>query len=85
VEGTEAVITDLGILKPDLETRELIPTSQHPETMVEQAVAATGWKLRVSSSLATTAAPTRDELAALRDLMHHPAEAHHHAFEGAAA
>jgi hypothetical protein len=83
VEGTEAVITDL--LTPDLATRELIPTSRYPETTVEQAVTTTGWKLRVSSSLATTAAPTRDELAAEHNVMHRPTETHHHAFEGAAA
>ena len=66
--GPTRVITDLGVLEPDPASRELTLTSIHPGVTVERAVAATGWKLRVSPRLAATEAPTSAELAALRDL-----------------
>jgi len=62
------VITDLGILEPDPETRELVLTYVHPGTPVEAAVEATGWPLRVAGRVAVSDAPTGEELAALRAL-----------------
>ena len=61
-------ITDLGVLEPDPDTCELTLTSLHPGVTVERARAATGWPLRVASSLAVGAPPSPAELAALRDL-----------------
>jgi glutaconate CoA-transferase subunit B len=66
--GPTLVITDLGILRPDPETRELTLTSLHPGVTLEQVRAATGWKLRVAPDLEQTTAPTEPELAALRAL-----------------
>ena len=66
--GPTRVITDLGILEPDPESRELTLTHTHPGVRVEQVRAATGWSLRVAESLSTTEPPTPDELAALRGL-----------------
>lgn len=66
--GPTAIITDLGILTPDARTRELTLTSLHPGVSVEQALAATGWPLKVAASVSQTAPPTGAELAALRDL-----------------
>jgi len=66
--GPTAVITDLGILAPDPETRELTLTHVHPGVTVAQATAATGWPLEVSQALTTTAVPTREELELLREL-----------------
>jgi glutaconate CoA-transferase subunit B len=40
----------------------------HPGVAVEDAVAATGWPLRVADDVTETLAPTDDELAALREL-----------------
>jgi len=74
--GPSAVITDLGILTPDPLTKELTLTSLHPGVMVEQAIAATGWPLRVAANLAETAPPTAAELAVLRDLNERTARAH---------
>jgi glutaconate CoA-transferase subunit B len=62
------VVTDLGILEPDLTTRELTLTKVHPGVEVDEVRAATGWKLRVADELATTAPPTDVELEALRSL-----------------
>ena len=57
-KGPVAVITDLGIMMPDPETRELTLTSIHPGVTVEKVVAATGWPLKVAATLATTEPPT---------------------------
>lgn len=66
--GPTVVITDLGILRPDPETRELTLAALHPEASVEQAREATSWDLRVADYLKTTDPPTGEELQALRDL-----------------
>ena len=66
--GPTVVITDLGILKPDPETKELTLTDLHPGTSVEQAREATGWDLRVADDPGTTDPPTEEELRVLRDL-----------------
>lgn len=66
--GPVAVITDLGIMRPDPETAELTLTEVHPGTTPEQAVAATGWPLAVASRLRVTEPPTETELTALRRL-----------------
>jgi len=66
--GPTAIITDLGILRPDPETREFTLVSLHPGTTVEQARETTGWDLEVAGSLDETAPPTGEELEILRDL-----------------
>ncbi len=66
--GPTVVITDLGILRPDPETKELTLTKLHPETSVEQAREATSWDLRVAEDLGTADPPTEEELQTLRDL-----------------
>ncbi len=64
--GPQAVVTDLGILEPD-ENGELILTALHPGVAVEQAVANTGWALRVSDQLKITELPGEEELQILRE------------------
>ena len=66
--GPTVVITDLGILRPDPETKELVLTAIHPESSVEQARDATGWNLRVADDLEKTDPPTDEELQTLRSL-----------------
>jgi glutaconate CoA-transferase, subunit B len=75
-KGPTNVITDLGILTPDPVTKELTLTSLHPGITAEQAVAATGWPLKVAAKLDTTAPPTPAELRTLRDLNERTARAH---------
>lgn len=65
---TKAVITDLGEMEPDAETRELVLTSLVEGTTVEQARAACGWPLRVAATIGTIARPSDRELTMLRDL-----------------
>ena len=67
-ERVSAVITDLGILEPDPETRELVLTQLHPGVSVEHAREATGWPLRVAGEVTICEPPTDAELAALRSL-----------------
>ena len=66
--GPRAVLTDLGILKPDPVSRELTLTAVHPGVTVDAVRAATGWDLAVADDLATTPAPTPAELRVLRHL-----------------
>ncbi|WP_329127731.1 CoA-transferase subunit beta [Streptomyces sp. NBC_01465] len=66
--GPVAVITDLGILRPDPDTAELTLTDLHPGITVEQVRKATGWELRTAAELRTTPSPTEAELTALRTL-----------------
>ncbi|GAA0284520.1 CoA-transferase subunit beta [Cryptosporangium japonicum] len=67
-KGPVKVITDLGILEPDPDTRELTLTAIHPGVSLDQVRKATGWPLRVADDLPTTQAPTDDQLRALRAL-----------------
>lgn len=73
--GPTVVITDLGILRPDPETKELILTALHPEASVEQAREATGWDLRVADDVEKTDPPTDQELQTLRRLREKTEEA----------
>ncbi len=66
--GPTVVITDIGVLRPEPESGEFVLTALHPGRTVEEAVAATGWRLRVSADLVATEPPTDAELAALRAL-----------------
>jgi glutaconate CoA-transferase subunit B len=64
--GTQAVVTDLGILEPD-ETGELILTALHPGATVEQARENTGWELKVAAEIRSTKPPSEHELHILRE------------------
>jgi glutaconate CoA-transferase subunit B len=66
--GPTVVITDLGILRPSPEDRELELVAIHPGVEVDQVREATGWPLRVRPPLETTAPPSERELATLRDM-----------------
>ncbi|MDO0945223.1 CoA-transferase subunit beta [Chromohalobacter canadensis] len=66
--GPTRVITDLCVMKPDPETRELVVVSLHPGVTVEQVQDATGWEIRFAEQLDTTPMPSANELDVLRDL-----------------
>lgn len=67
--GPAAVITDLGVLEPDADTRELVLRAVHPGVDVEQVREQTGWELKVGRKLEQTEPPNDEELAALRELV----------------
>jgi len=62
------VITDLGVLRPDPETKELTMTQVHPGVSAEDAQEATGWDLRIAEDLTETEPPGEEELEELRRL-----------------
>jgi glutaconate CoA-transferase subunit B len=75
-KGPTRIITDLGILEPDPETRELTLTRLHEGVTVDEVIAATGWPLKVSDALQMTETPTARYLDVLRDLKSRSAAAH---------
>lgn len=66
--GPVKVITDLGLLEPDPDTRELVLTHLNPGVEVQQAREATGWPLRVADQIGTQRPPDETELRILREL-----------------
>lgn len=66
--GVTQVITDLGILEPDPQSRELTLTSLHPGVTIGDVRAATAWELDVAQELLVEQPPGPGELEALRAL-----------------
>lgn len=66
--GPVIVITDLGVLRPDPESRELTLTQVHPGVSLEQVHESTGWPLQVAAELEDTEPPSDQELRVLREL-----------------
>ena len=75
-KGPTVVITDIGIMRPHPESRELVMTDLHPGFTMADAEAAVGWPLQRGGTCGETAPPTIEELAALRDLNERTARAH---------
>jgi glutaconate CoA-transferase, subunit B len=67
--GPVAVITDLGVLEPDPDSRELVLTQIHEGVDMDQLLTETGWELQVADELRVTEPPTAQELEALRGLV----------------
>jgi glutaconate CoA-transferase subunit B len=65
-DRVRVVFTDLGVLEP--RAGELTLVATHPGTSATEAVAATGWHLRVADDLRETDPPTEVELRALHAL-----------------
>ncbi len=66
--GVTVVVTDIGLLEPDPDTKEFVLTHVHPGLTADDARAATGWPLAVSDDLRETDPPSNEELEALRAL-----------------
>ena len=64
--GMLAVVTDIGVMEPEL-SGELVLTTIHPGRSADEARAATGWDLKVAGDLKTSALVTDHELAILRE------------------
>lgn len=74
--GTSLVVTDLCLLRPEAETKELIVTSLHAGVTPEQVVEATGWPVRCAPTVEVTPPPTDEELTILRELLARTVRAH---------
>ena len=66
--GPTAVVTDLGVLEPDPNTRELRLTQIHPGVEADQVREATAWDLRRRRGPARTPRRRPTEPSALREL-----------------
>src|SRR5207237_2057505 len=64
--GPSVVVTDLAIWHFD-ETGEMRVASLHEGASIDDVRGATGWEPKVAPALATTPAPTADELRLIRD------------------
>lgn len=64
--GPQAVVTNLGILKPN-QNGEMVLAALHPGCSFEQAQANTGWALKQAENMVSTSAPTEEELRILRE------------------
>jgi glutaconate CoA-transferase, subunit B len=67
--GPRLVITDLGVLRPDPDSRQLVLAGIYPGVSIDEVRDRTGWKLEVSPDLSELAPPSTAELAALRELL----------------
>ena len=73
--GPQAIITDYGVMKPAEGSVEFELVARYEHVTVAEAVAATGWPLRVAASVAILAPPQTEELEVLRDLHRRTREA----------
>jgi len=75
-EGPVLLVSDLCLMRPHDETRELQVASLHPGVTRERVVDETGWPVQFAATVTETAAPAAEELSALRDLNARTARAH---------
>jgi glutaconate CoA-transferase, subunit B len=75
-EGPSLVVTDLCLMRPDPEMKELIVTSIHEGATHDQVVERTGWSVRFAPTVEATPPPTDEELRVLRELHERTRRAH---------
>ena len=75
-KGPTRVITDLCVLEPDLESKELTVKSLHPGVTRDHVARECGWALKFAADIADTPAPTDNELGVLRELHARTRRAH---------
>ncbi|MBA4603828.1 CoA-transferase subunit beta [Thermoactinomyces mirandus] len=66
--GLSALITNLGVLRPDPETKELMLATVHPGVTVEEVRKNTDWELKLSGMLEETPTPSEQELEVLHQI-----------------
>jgi glutaconate CoA-transferase subunit B len=74
--GPTRVITDLCVLEPDPQTRELTVVSLHRGINEAAVREACEWPLKIARELRETSPPTEEELGVLRDLHARTSRAH---------
>ncbi len=74
--GPTCLVTDLCVMRPDPQSRELVVNGLHPGVTRERVSAATAWPLRFADELEVTPAPSSTELDVLRDLLARTDRAH---------
>lgn len=66
--GPVAIITTLGMMSFDPETKEAMLASYHPGVTSDEVIRQTGWSLRASPTVRETEPPTGEELETIRRL-----------------
>jgi len=74
--GPTLLVTDLCVMRPEVETNEMVVTNVHPGVTQEQIVESTGWDVRFVRAVEETSPPTASELEVLRALHARTARAH---------
>jgi glutaconate CoA-transferase, subunit B len=64
--GPRRVITSMGILSFDPDSREMVLVSNHPGVAIDEIRNETGWPLHISPEVQETIPPSKEELAAVR-------------------
>jgi glutaconate CoA-transferase, subunit B len=75
-KGPTRLITDLCVFEPDPVTKEMTVTSIHTGVTRDQIDGNTGWKVKYAAAAGETAAPSAEELEALRALHARTKQAH---------
>jgi glutaconate CoA-transferase subunit B len=75
-QGPTLIVTDLCLLRPEPQTKELVVTSIHQGVTREDIAQQTGWQVRFADTVEQTPPPTATELAVLRDLQARTERAH---------
>src|SRR2546425_748112 len=73
--GPSLIVTDLCLMRPHPETKELLVTSVHSSVTREEIAQRTGWPVQFAGDLSHTDPPTAGELAVLRDLLNRSGQA----------
>ncbi len=60
--GPATVITTLGLLRFEPDSKEMVLVAVHPGVAVDAVMANTGWPLKIAEDLVTTPAPSATEL-----------------------
>ena len=66
--GPSAIVTTLGILRPDPVSKEFYLDAYFPFTTIDEIKANTGWTLKLSPNVKTVPEPTGRELKILREV-----------------
>ena len=75
-EGPVLVVTDLCVMTPDPDSKELVVSSLHPGVTEAKVREATAWNVRFADRVDMTTPPSDVELETLRDLNERTARAH---------
>ncbi len=75
-KGPTKLITDMCVMEPDPETKEMTVATIHPGVTREALQAATGWPLKYAAIVGQTPPPTAEELSVLRDIQARTKRAH---------
>lgn len=67
--GPSLVVTDLCLMRPHPETKELMVTSIHPGVTREEITKRTGWSVKFTGDVRETPPPASGDLSVLRDLL----------------